>query len=140
MERETDHERTQRTLSKRFMHIGPRSPVTYDEALKLLGLAPSDGGHEARRAYLRLLKVHRPERDPESFKRLREAFELLEKRGAPLEPGIEAPCSDPRDEARDLSPSPPPRHATLRARLLELDSDTEKLRLAREARPDWRSP
>lgn len=110
--------------------------MTYDEARKLLGLAPGDGGREVRRAYLRLLKVHRPERDPEGFKRLREALELLQT-GAAWEP---SPPTEAEGEA------PEPQLATsslpddLHTRLLALDDDADKLRLVREAAHSEQTP
>jgi hypothetical protein len=49
-------------------------------ALELLGLETGEPvTHDRlRRAYLRRLRAHPPERDPEGFQRLREAFEALE--------------------------------------------------------------
>lgn len=52
--------------------------MTADEARKLLGVELGADKSTVRRAYLRLLKVHKPETDPEGFQRLREAYELLE--------------------------------------------------------------
>jgi curved DNA-binding protein CbpA len=51
--------------------------MTVDEALREIGVAPGSNQEEIRRAYLRLVKVRKPETDPEGFRRLREAFELL---------------------------------------------------------------
>lgn len=50
-------------------------------ALDVLGLAQDpklarDAG-QLRRAYLRAIKKHKPERDPEGFRRVRDAYELL---------------------------------------------------------------
>lgn len=50
----------------------------FDEAVALLGLTPPFTAKDVRRAYLRLLKVHKPESDPEGFMRLRQAYELFE--------------------------------------------------------------
>ncbi|MCA9699641.1 MAG: J domain-containing protein [Myxococcales bacterium] len=49
-----------------------------DEALSLLGVDAGADPRTVKRAYLRRLKKTKPERDPEGFKRLREAYELLE--------------------------------------------------------------
>ena len=47
-------------------------------ARELLGVGEDADADTLRRAYLRALKKHRPERDPEGFKRVREAYELLQ--------------------------------------------------------------
>jgi hypothetical protein len=49
--------------------------VTLAEALTELGLEPGADAETVRRAYLRLIKVRKPESDPEGFKRTREAYE-----------------------------------------------------------------
>jgi hypothetical protein len=51
--------------------------VTLDEARSLLGVTPSATAPEIRRAYLRKVKEHSPERDPEGFTRVRAAYESL---------------------------------------------------------------
>jgi hypothetical protein len=50
----------------------------YQRALEILGIDDDDGltCGQLRRIYLRRLKDHPPERDPEGFRELREAFEL----------------------------------------------------------------
>lgn len=50
--------------------------MTLEEALVILDIDGSADPQIARRAYLRLLKKHKPERDPEGFKKLRAAYEL----------------------------------------------------------------
>ncbi len=50
--------------------------MTVQEALETLGITAEATADEVRRAYLRLLKQHKPEVDPEGFRRLREAYEL----------------------------------------------------------------
>jgi len=42
-----------------------------------LGVDPEATGAEIRRAYLEKVRQHAPERDPEGFKRIREAYEHL---------------------------------------------------------------
>lgn len=54
--------------------------MTLAEARAELGVDGSSDGDAVRRAYLRALKQHKPERDPEGFQRVREAYDLL--RGA----------------------------------------------------------
>lgn len=51
--------------------------MTEDDARSLLGVDRDADANGVRRAYLRLLRLHKPETDPEGFQRLREAFELL---------------------------------------------------------------
>ena len=51
--------------------------MTLDEARVLLGVDASTSADEARRAYLRLVKQHRPEQDPAGFQRVREAYDLV---------------------------------------------------------------
>ena len=46
------------------------------EARELLGVTPADDEKKVRRKYLRAVKKHKPERDPEGFQRVREAFEI----------------------------------------------------------------
>jgi hypothetical protein len=52
-----------------------------DRALDTLGVTRGVSAEEVRRAYLRQIKQHPPERDPEGFQLAREAYELL--KGAP---------------------------------------------------------
>ncbi|QHQ16484.1 J domain-containing protein [Pectobacterium parmentieri] len=42
---------------------------------QVLGIAPTHDEAEIRRAYAQQLKTHRPDRDPEGYQRLREAFD-----------------------------------------------------------------
>ena len=48
-----------------------------DDLYERLGIAPSASREEIRRAYRSLLRQHPPERAPEEFKRIREAYETL---------------------------------------------------------------
>ncbi|MCA9528446.1 MAG: J domain-containing protein, partial [Myxococcales bacterium] len=51
--------------------------MTFDEAMAILGVGVEAGEDGARRAYLRLVRVHKPDRDPEGFRRVREAWERV---------------------------------------------------------------
>ena len=51
--------------------------MSFDEALAILGIDRSVGKKGARRAYLKLIKVHKPDRDPVMFRRIREAYECV---------------------------------------------------------------
>ena len=53
-------------------------------AARTLGVAPDAPGEDVRAAYLRLLKDHPPDRDPEGFERLRDAYDVLR------DPGLRA--------------------------------------------------
>lgn len=50
--------------------------MTLQEALAELGLEAGADPDAVRRAYLRLIKVRKPETDPQGFKRAREAYEI----------------------------------------------------------------
>lgn len=72
-------------------------------ALSELGLTPPTSEEAIRRAYLKGVRAHPPERDPEGFRRVREAYELL--KGAPWfwqaieqEPRVE-PEPEPESES-----------------------------------------
>ncbi|MGH1348645.1 MAG: hypothetical protein ACRBN8_44290 [Nannocystales bacterium] len=51
--------------------------MTEDEAFALLGVPLDADERTIKRAYHKLLRVHKPERDPEGFRRLRYAYELV---------------------------------------------------------------
>lgn len=56
-----------------------------DTALEVLGLEPGADAKAIKRAYHKRIKKTKPDRDPEGFRRLREAYERL-KSGAPAQP------------------------------------------------------
>ncbi len=49
----------------------------FEEAVELLGLDPACDPKQVRRAYLRQVKLHKPEQDPEGFRRVRDAYDLI---------------------------------------------------------------
>ena len=51
--------------------------MTFEEALVILDIDATVDDKVARRAYLRAVKAHPPERDPEGFRRVREAYDLV---------------------------------------------------------------
>ena len=56
--------------------------MTFEESLAVLGLDARDATvpltqAEVRKAYVALIKVHKPERDSEAFQRVREGYECL---------------------------------------------------------------
>jgi len=54
--------------------------MNVDEARAILGLEGPVSPDELKRAYLKSVKAHSPERDPEGFRRVREAFDWLKAR------------------------------------------------------------
>ncbi len=82
--------------------------MTDEEAFERLGLEPDADPKTIKRAYHQLLRHHKPDRDPQGFRRLRDAYELalqaharaaLEQAIAPvLAPPLEGSPS-PSDEA-----------------------------------------
>lgn len=81
--------------------------MTLDEALRELGIDRSAMPEQARRAYLRGIKAHKPENDPQGFRRLREAYELVSE-------ALAEPWPEPDEEG---PPEPPALDAEDRARL-----------------------
>ena len=57
--------------------MGSRDAVELREAYEELSVEPGTAPKKARRAYLRLLKKHKPETDPEGFQRIRSAWERI---------------------------------------------------------------
>ncbi|MDP2659676.1 MAG: DnaJ domain-containing protein [Dehalococcoidia bacterium] len=75
-----------------------------------LGIDPDATGDEIRRAYLEKVREHPPERDPEGFKRVREAYEHLRSPRKRAELALldlrEGPVEFDLDRLRD-EPAPP---------------------------------
>ncbi|QDU66597.1 J domain-containing protein [Engelhardtia mirabilis] len=61
-----------------------------DDPLGFFGLSSPLDQRELKRAYNRLVRRHKPERDPEGFQRIRAAFEQL-RQGPTDQPSFEAP-------------------------------------------------
>ncbi len=51
--------------------------MTTADACEVLGISTNATSKDARRAYLKLIKRHKPEQDPEGFQRVRTAFETV---------------------------------------------------------------
>jgi hypothetical protein len=90
--------------------------VTVAEALEVLALPARPEPGDLRRAYLRAVKEHPPERDPAGFQQVRGAFELLSRvlvphlqvAPPPVRPSTDvAPDAGSTDEVRS-SPGPVP--------------------------------
>ena len=67
--------------------MSERNSAAVLDPMGVLGVTPDAGDADVRAAYLRKVKEHPPERDPEAFERIRDAYEALR---------------DPRRRARSL--------------------------------------
>lgn len=79
-----------------------------DDPHELLGVAPDANADEVRRAYLRKIKVFKPDRDPVAFRRLRTAYETLAERIALLEQVSPRASAEPSGWDRDASEASQP--------------------------------
>lgn len=84
--------------------------MTPGKARELLGVDEKVSADALRRAYLRRIKQHPPERDPEGFRALREAYECLS-RWLPAEPRRADGEPERASIAQALSTAPADRHA-----------------------------
>ncbi|MCW8129977.1 MAG: J domain-containing protein [Planctomycetota bacterium] len=69
---------------------------------EILGVAPNCPPDELRKAYAALLKVHRPDKDPEGFRRIRDAYEFMRDH-----PDLFAGMGDVRAVPADFEAEPP---------------------------------
>ena len=51
------------------------SVESHDDPAVILGLSPKASDEEIRAAYLKKVKEHPPDRDPEAFEKIRDAYE-----------------------------------------------------------------
>lgn len=74
--------------------------MTASEAFEILGLCADADARAIKRAYHKLLKRHKPDSDPEGFRRLRDAFEVASEAEAMLafQAQFDAPVSSSEDE------------------------------------------
>ena len=75
---------------------------TFDDARAALEIGADATPREVKRAYRRMTVAHPPDRDPEGFRRVREAYELLR------EPALRA-----LEMLSDRKPAVPPPHLDL---------------------------
>ena len=75
------------------MHNRSYVPVIEDDPKHILGVADNASDKDIRIAYLKKIKQYPPDRSPEAFERIRDAYSLL---------------SDPRSRARFLLQSADP--------------------------------
>lgn len=95
----------------------------YEDAFEVLGREPCSSAREFKRAYRARVVAHPPDRDPDGFRRVREAYELLSTPEAALGVLLEPDTAVPAP-----SVLPPPGIedgalplATLRALVAQLD-------------------
>ena len=78
--------------------VDPASTMTIERAAGLLGVSATANEAELRAAYLEKVRQHPPDRDPEAFEQIRDAYEqirnpTLRARAALLGPNPTAPLS-----------------------------------------------
>ena len=81
-------------------------------SFRLLGVSRSSNRREVRRAYAQLIRVYKPEHFPEHFRRIRDAYELLDQRLAWMESNLAGGGGD----SAPLLKTPPARRPTPRTR------------------------
>lgn len=54
--------------------------MTHEEARQALAIGAEAGDEEIRAAYLQKVKEHPPDRDPQEFERVRDAYDMLRDR------------------------------------------------------------
>ncbi|MEW6755512.1 MAG: J domain-containing protein [Candidatus Latescibacterota bacterium] len=90
----------------------PTHPRTYlqEDPCAVLGVAPDASPQEIRAAYFARVREHAPERDPEAFKRIRAAYDVLRNPQKREEHEVlrPAPWAEPEPSA------PPPVDLTVR--------------------------
>jgi hypothetical protein len=79
-----------------------------DDAWTILGLAPGAERAAIKRAYAVLLKQHRPDQDPEGFRRIRDAYEWLIARAGSAPSAPSMPLAPPAEDAAPPVPVPVP--------------------------------
>lgn len=107
--------------------------MSIDEAFEALGIDRECSADELKHAYRQLLKVHKPDRDPVAFRRVRDAYETLREIISDAQRIEEASWASseargqtarPRPPASDGPPSSPTTHS-------EIDADVVFDALAR---------
>jgi hypothetical protein len=89
--------------------------VDLEQALAELELTDAEelSPDRVRRAYIRQVRAHPPERDPTGFQRVRSAYEFLQ--------GVEQPRAAPRSPSSSSSAAPPPLEVAHEAEASEAD-------------------
>ena len=79
-------------------------PETRDDPFAALGLRRGASDAEIRQAYFALVRAHPPERDPETFKRIRAAYERVRDPEQRLEAEMLLPVRWPASQRRQRAP------------------------------------
>jgi hypothetical protein len=100
----------------------------FEEARAALGLGEAeDDAAGVKRAYRRALAAHPPDTDPDGFRRIRDAYELLRDPWARAEEILSQPLPQAPPPQPPPAPPPPPRGATavalLRLAVMKADPD-----------------
>ncbi len=112
--------------------------MTRAEAMEVLGLAGSSTEEEIRRAYLRLLKTHNPERDQAGFMRVRAAYDVARKQAANVPVGFFAQFTAPPSKPLPPPPPAPPPQAAVDP--ADFDDTEEEVLEARSAAQGKQAP
>jgi hypothetical protein len=99
----------------------------FDQARAALGLADAEGDPAViKRAYRAAVAKHPPDTDPDGFRRIRDAYELLRDPWSRAEQLLSQPLPQAPPPSPPVAPPPPPRGATAVAllRLAVMNADT----------------
>jgi curved DNA-binding protein CbpA len=99
----------------------------FEEALVVLGVGAADDAAAVKKAYRRAVVQHPPDTDPDGFRRVRDAYELLCDPWKHAEDLLLRPLPEVPTPASPAAPPPAPRGATavalLRLAALQADPD-----------------
>lgn len=110
----------------------------FEQARAALGLGDAETDPAAvKRAYRRALAQHPPDTDPDGFRRIRDAYELLRDPWARAQDLLSTPLPQAPPPAPPAEPPTPPRGATAAAllRMAAMNADTTAWLAAAPSRP-----
>jgi curved DNA-binding protein CbpA len=115
----------------------------FEDARAVLGLGEADEEEAAiKRAYRRAVVQHPPDTDPDGFRRVRDAYELLRDPWSRAEDLLLRPLPEVPPPAAPAAPPAPPRGTTAVAllRLAAMNADPEAWTAPAPGRPRRPSP